>query len=726
MKIISSLKQDLQSKNLGTSLAVGFVLGVFTILGSIMPIAALIFSGEIQGFIGVGIGILLSTNIIISIVSSLGSSFKFALARPVNNPVFAVIATFIVSQGFSQNATIKETITTIIMALALTSVLTGVTMFLLGKFKLADLTRFMPYPIFAALIAGLGFLLMKGSITVMTGISIDKLEFSQLFQNDLLLRWLPGTFFAVTLYILFTRYNHFLLLPGSILVAIALFYFTIFITNTSFQEISDGGWLLGPFSDVNTSGLNYFNPSQANWSLVFANFTSMISIAIYTILRAPIVCNSAELMSGEEIDLNQELRSVGLANILSGFAGGSVGCYSMVPIRLAYQMGAKNSLIGLFHAIPSIIILLFGVSLLSYVPKLVVGGLLLFLGMSMFIDELYKQWFKVSKWDYILILLIVITIVNEGLFEGVIVGLVRASIFFAIRASQFDVIKNEFSAVEHPSIIKRPFKQEKFLSRKRQTIYIYQLEGFIFFGNAHKVISKMTQDLLRQKEIISFVILDCQFLKDLDASGMESILKLKRALYKEKIYLLFTQLKPKQEKLLHKSKVIEKDDLLCELFIDLNDAIKWCENKILSQSDLKEYIVPSFFQQLDVFFTNSEQIKIFMGYWEKLILDENEYIFKQQDKVDYLYFIESGQIKKFINLDNSGIKPLQILQGETTLGEIAFYNRTAHQNSAITEQPTTLYRLSVDSFKMMEKEHPELANILNKIVIFNLSKFHQA
>ena len=59
---------------------------------------------------------------------------------------------------------------TVIAATLVVTVLCGVVFLVLGRFRLGNLVRFVPYPVVGGFLAGTGWLLFKGGIYVASGV----------------------------------------------------------------------------------------------------------------------------------------------------------------------------------------------------------------------------------------------------------------------------------------------------------------------------------------------------------------------------------------------------------------------------------------------------------------------------------------------------------------------------------------------------------------------------
>jgi SulP family sulfate permease len=112
-------------------------------------------------------------------------SFPDMVALPQDSPaaILTLMATAIAG-SMSASKTPENLFFTVVAAIVITSLLTGVCSLALGIFKLGGLIRFIPYPVVGGFLAGTGWLLVKGAIEVMTEISLSFSTLPSLFQFD--------------------------------------------------------------------------------------------------------------------------------------------------------------------------------------------------------------------------------------------------------------------------------------------------------------------------------------------------------------------------------------------------------------------------------------------------------------------------------------------------------------------------------------------------------------
>jgi len=244
------LSRDIKSAHILPGFTSGLVVGLVEVIIAI-SFAALIFAGEISSFIATGIGLALLAATINGVVVALLTSLPGTISGIQDAPsvIMAVLSAAIVA-SMPSGASEQEIFITVIMAIAMTTILCGVFLLALGYFNLGSLVRFLPYPVVGGFLAGTGWLLVTGSINLMTDINPSLFELSTLFQPAILLLWIPGLIFTIIMLVIMNRYHHYLLLPGLILGAILFFFLAIWLAGNSISDASVNGWLLGPFPEA--------------------------------------------------------------------------------------------------------------------------------------------------------------------------------------------------------------------------------------------------------------------------------------------------------------------------------------------------------------------------------------------------------------------------------------------------------------------------------------------
>lgn len=713
-----TLRQEFHPHRLLPSLTAGLVGGTISVILA-MSFGALIFSGRLSNHVADGIGLTLFGAFAFGIVVALTSSFPGSLAGPQDSPaaILALVAAAI-SRSMPASATGEAAFYTVVAAIALTSVLTGAFFLALGRFKLGSLVRFVPYPVVGGFLAGTGWLLVQGAMGVMTGAPLSSSQLPQLFQPDMLVQWLPGMIFAVLLLVITRRYSHFLIMPAMLALAIALFYGGLSLTHTSVAEAGARGWLLGPFPQgALWQPLTPSTLARVDWSTIVGQMDKVGTVLIVSVVSLLLNASGLELAVRQDIDLNRELQSAGIANLVAGLGGGPTGYHYLGDTILVHKMGARSRLTGLFSAALCGAALLFGASLLSFFPKPVLGGLLLFLGLSFLAEWVYDAWFKLPRTDYALVIVILVIVGAVGFLEGVAVGVGIAVVLFVVKYSRINVVKHTLSGTSFRSTVDRPIAHRQFLREKGEQLYILQLQGFIFFGTAQNLLNQIR---LRINDphlpVLHFVVLDFRRVSGFDSSAMSSFLRMRQLAEARHIRLVFTHLSSDMQRQLEQGGLVEGQHEAFRVLPTLDHGVEWCEDQILAESSLLTEAQDTLRAQLERVFPASANVARFVDYLERREVGSGYYLMRQGDPSDDLYFIESGSVTAQFELDDGRTVRLRTMRGGTVAGEVGLYLGGIRTASVVTTQPSTLYCLAASAIQQMEEENPEEAAALHRFI----------
>lgn len=120
------------------------------------------------------------------------------------------------------------------------TLLTGVAFYLLGRFRLGNLVRFIPYPVVGGFLAGTGWLLAKGGVRVAAGVepSLSRLGF--LMGTFELARWVPAVVFGAAMLWMTRIVKRPLVIPAVLGIGLVLFAIGMLVTGSSIQDARNG------------------------------------------------------------------------------------------------------------------------------------------------------------------------------------------------------------------------------------------------------------------------------------------------------------------------------------------------------------------------------------------------------------------------------------------------------------------------------------------------------
>lgn len=744
--IAARLRGGARPGRLVPGLVAGSVAGVLVIMAQ-TSFAVLIFAGDLAPYVSYGLGLTFLAAAVMNLVVAFGSSLPGAVANPQDGPAAILAASAAAMAGnLPAGSTGQELLATVLATIALMSLVAGVFFFLLGWFRQGGLVRYVPYPVVGGFLAGIGWLLVQGSFGVMAGAPLTLANVPALLRLDLLVRWLPGLGIALVTLLVLRRWSHFLILPGLMLGAVALFYVVVWVSGVPVSSLwapgaagqgGGQGWLLGPFPPGGlwqplTPGLL----RQAHWSSVLAQAGSTGTILVISVVSLLLNASSLELLARRDVDLNRELKAAGAANLLAGLGGGGpVGFQTLSISSLSYLMGAPSRLVSLVAAALCGAMLLVGPSLLSYVPRVVPGGLTLFLGLAFLVEWLYDAWPRLSRLDYAIVVLILIVTMTLGVLEGVALGLALAVFLFVLEYSRVGAVRRALSASALRSNVDRPLLHDRLLREKGDWLFVLELQGYLFFGTAHSLLQRVRDRLAEShRPAPRYVLLDFRRVSGMDVSAVLSFARMAQLARSRNLTLVLTDLSPGLQRQLERE--LPQEDAPGEgpgswrVFPDLDHGLEWCEDRLLARFQAAEP-VPSFAGGAEgkgaTWFDEAgggrqpEIMRRVADYMEQLTLEAGQVLIRQGEPTKGLYFIQEGQVTIRLEGEGGDSMRLRTRGPGTVVGEVGLYLGVPATASVVVEGACTVYRLSAEDLARMEAQAPELATAFHRAMASHLS-----
>ena len=544
----------------------------------------------------------------------------------------------------------------------------------------------------------------------MADVSLTLANFPHLFRTDILAHWIPGLIFALALLLVLRRSSHFLVIPGMLALAIGLFYIALALAGISTAEAAADGWLLGPFDqEALFQPLTFLSLTRVNWSAILTQVDKIGAIIVLSLISLLLNASALEIAVKEDIDLNKELKSAGLANVIAGFFGSPVGYQALSLTVLTHRLNARTRLAGIIAALVCGGTLLFGASALSYFPKPILGGILLFMGLSFLVEWVIDARTRLPRIDYLLVVMILVAIASVGFLEGIAVGVLAAVVMFVVSYSQIDAVKNTLSGENYHSKVERPLVHRQMLQERGGEIFILRMQGFIFFGTAQKLLDQI-RERLNDTTLprLRFVILDFRQVVLIDSSAVFSITRMKQLAESQDIQMVWTNLSASIVHLLEKGGLVDETDDSFIILPTLDHGLEWCENQILAaqgDTDLTGFI-EKIEKQITRAIPDLHDVTLLMKYLKRMDVKEGDYLMRQGDQPDEMYFIEAGLISAQLELPDGKIMRLRSMRGGTIVGEMGLYLGTTRTASVVAERTSVVYRLSRSALKEMQRKDP--------------------
>ncbi|HZJ10121.1 MAG TPA: SulP family inorganic anion transporter, partial [Trueperaceae bacterium] len=513
------------------NLIIGVVLGGLIVTFAI-SLATLIYGALLPEHLDRAIGLALFGTLAVGLLAVIMGSHPGVVIHMQDAPAAilagaatGIVAGVVAGGGASDAALAGDTLPifmTVAVTVALTTLVTGAVLLLFGLFRLGRMVRYLPFPVIGGFMAGTGWLLFSGGLSVMTS---GNGSLSELLRAGSTANWLPGMAFAALLLYLSRAVQHYLIWPAAVVGAGAIFYVIAFAGGGDLDGWRANGYLLGPFPEADLAqGLAPADLALVHWPVVMAQLPTALTIAGISLLAVLLSSTAIEMTYDRRVDLNQELRTTGLGNLLAGTLGGQVGYHSLSLTALNARAGTGGRAPIVIALVVVAVALQFGAGLLDFVPTFLIGGLVAFLGMDFLYSWLVEEYRRLTNMEYAVVVVIVVLVGVAGFLAGVALGLFLTVVLFVVNYSRVDAVRHALSGAELHSRVRRDPEERRVVAEAGKDVLILQLQGFLFFGTANAVLERIQK---RQEEgRLSAVILDFRRVTGVDASAAVALRRL--------------------------------------------------------------------------------------------------------------------------------------------------------------------------------------------------------
>ena len=489
MNLLSELRADALSTKMFSALSVGLVVGIMC-CAHLISVGALIFSGPLAPFLSQGTIIVVFGGFVVCLVIALTSGYRGAVSLTAA-PSAMVLVVIGSTVGVEDDSLARFVTTTTVIVVG--SLAMGAFFLMVGQFRLAKLVRFIPYSVAGGFIAGTGVVLCVAALSLM-GVTLETL--SSLLEPDMLWRWGPGVAYGLGLFFVTKRWNSHFILPASLLIIAMLYHLVFAVIELSGDEARAAGLL---FAGTAEGGLwppfHLGDLTLVDWAAVAAQAPNILTLIVVTLIAVAMHLSALELAANVELEWNREFRATGAAGVIAGLGAGSGGSMVFTFSILSDRFGARTRLTGVVTAVVIGCVVLLGDSLLNYVTVPIIAGSLLFIGLSLLDEWIVKSLRRLPLTEYVIVMLIAVTIAFLGFLEGVGVGMAITLIFFAVRLSRVELIESSFTACQRHSNRIRPIPDRAILRTEGERIQGYCLRGYVFFGSVGSLLDRLKQSL---------------------------------------------------------------------------------------------------------------------------------------------------------------------------------------------------------------------------------------
>ena len=381
-------------------------------------------------------------------------------------------------------------------------VLAGLVQVGLGMARLGAYIRYVPYPVISGFMTGIGVIIILQQLFPLLGVvppASDPLSIvRQLYLIGGNVRWPAVVLSVATVAMVYVFPRLTKMVPASVvaLVTLTAVSFALKFDVPVIGEIPSGfPKVLLPSFDL-----------RAVPAMVVPAFELALLGAIDSLLTSLVADN----VTRSQHDSNRELVGQGVGNMVAGLLGGLPGAGATMRTVVNVNAGGKTRLSGVVHGLFLVAVLLGLSGLVQYVPRAVLAGLLVTVGIAIIDTRGFAHLRQAPRADAFMMLLVLVLTVFADLIVAVIVGLIIASFVLVKKVSDVAAQQTVLTPVAD-----EPWADELSIPEPiRSKVLIKHVEGPLFFGFANQF-----RNISRQAELAKLVVLRMDRISYMDQTG---------------------------------------------------------------------------------------------------------------------------------------------------------------------------------------------------------------
>lgn len=408
-----------------------------------------------------------------SLVGPLFASSRFVMLGPTNATAVMLLSAFL-TLGYGPEQAI--------VAMPLLLIMVGIFMTVGAFFKVGNVVQFVSRTVVTGYITAAAFLIIVNQMKTVLGLQVPRAG-TFIESLYLLIKGIPETqwdafivsIITLAIYLPLKKWGR-----GLPNVAIALFLVAA-ITS-----------LLRGYG-IHPEMLKSVEVTQWPLTLPVANFdqfaklaNAALAISFLSMLESSSIAKTLAAQSGDRIDLNQQMFSMGIANFTCALGSGMAVSGSLTRSVLNYRSGAKTPMASMFSGI----FLILGLFLLgphiAHIPRAALATLVIIVGFSLINRGQIGIMLRTTKSDATVFLTTFIGGLLLALDTAIYLGAAASIVFFMRKASRPTLKEIRFD--ESGSLKEQSITQS---TEKRPEIAIVHVQGDLFFASCDIFLDQM-------------------------------------------------------------------------------------------------------------------------------------------------------------------------------------------------------------------------------------------
>jgi SulP family sulfate permease len=600
---------------------------------------------------------------------------------------------------------------TIIAWTVLTSLAGGIAMAGLGQFRWATLARFVPLQVVAGVSAA------SGTSLVIGGAGVALARPALLAEMNEAAAWthlapalaMGGLFIAVTR--LFPgRFTLPALIPAAILLHHALFA----AIGIPLADQQAAGWLLHPPAHLRPE-LPWTGDilRSIDWAALARHVPAAVAVIAIGLLSTLMTLTSIELAARQELDVDRDMRAIGLASIASAMCGGLFGSVSQSRTLLLKGRGGGNRLATLLCAAIAATVPMLVPAAAGLVPRTVLAALLIYVGFGLLDMWLFRIRKRLTRLEWLTVPAVILVTLYFGLAVAVFVGMALGCATFALVYGQGAPVRAGYQGDIARSHVERSPAEDAALAAHADTLLVLHVQGFMFFGSATRLRQRIRAEIDAPGGArLRHVVLECSGIDGLDGSAIATFERLLQIMGDHGMDLTLAGVPRKARQRLEAS--LPGKLSFAET---LDQALEAREAAVLAGlgPGRDDAALP-----LAQGFRDAADHAAFLAALQERTVAQGANLMTQHEVSDDLMFLQAGRADIVIKGPDGAPVRLRQYGPGTMLGEIGFLQGTPRTATVVAATPCTVRVLTRDALARLQRERPSAAAAVHRALTAHL------
>ena len=323
------------------------------------------------------------------------------------------------------------------------------------------------------------------------------------------------------------------------------------------------------------TGLPSFHFPTWNFDLVQKLLPSAFIIAMISFVESLAIAQATALQKRDDLNSNQELIALGLANIAAGINMGFAVSGSLSRTVVNSDAGAKTPMSGVMSSLLMIAVSLYFTSFFQNLPLTILAATI-FVSIWKLVSFLpfFETW-KYSKADGLAMWATFFGVTCIDISTGLVIGIILTFILLLWRISRPHIAV--IGLVEGTQHFRNVSRYDVLTT---ETIASFRIDENLNFLNAHVLKGYIITELSHNPQI-QHVVINCSSISNIDLSAVEMLEDLNRELLQLGIQLHLSEVKSPVMDRLNSSRLINM--LSGKIFLSHYQAIQTLSPEILNK-----------------------------------------------------------------------------------------------------------------------------------------------